>query len=182
MIFFTLSLGINSFLCVSTFQVENESHCDFVKLREMLIRTNMEDMREKTHCRHYELYRKKRLEQMGFSDVDADNKPVSFQQTFEAKRSNHLQELQQKEDEMRQMFVVRVKEKEAELKEAEKELHAKFEKLKKDHTEERKKIEESRKKLEDEIVEFNRRKAQYQQMGQSHHTLTLGKRLHSKFL
>lgn len=44
--------------------VENESHCDFVKLREMLIRTNMEDMREKTHLRHYELYRKKRLEQV----------------------------------------------------------------------------------------------------------------------
>ncbi|EFA02493.1 septin-2 [Tribolium castaneum] len=158
-----------------TVQVENESHCDFVKLREMLIRTNMEDMREKTHCRHYELYRRKRLEQMGFSDVDADNKPISFQQTFEAKRSNHLQELQQKEDEMRQMFVVRVKEKEAELKEAEKELHAKFDKLKKDHTDEKKKIEDSRKKLEDEIVEFNRRKAQYQQMGTSHHTLTLGK-------
>ncbi|XP_008468798.2 septin-2 [Diaphorina citri] len=46
-----------------TVQVENEGHCDFVKLREMLIRTNMEDMREKTHCRHYELYRKKRLEE-----------------------------------------------------------------------------------------------------------------------
>lgn len=106
-----------------TVQVENESHCDFIKLREMLIRTNMEDMREKTHCKHYELYRKKRLEQMGFSDVDAENKPISFQQTFEAKRSNHLQELQQKEDEMRQMFVVRVKEKEAELKEAEKEVN-----------------------------------------------------------
>jgi septin family protein len=44
--------------------VENELHCDFVKLREMLIRTNMEDMREKTHNRHYELYRKKRLEQV----------------------------------------------------------------------------------------------------------------------
>lgn len=59
---------------------------------------------------------------MGFSDVDSENKPVSFQQTCEAKRSIHLQELQQKEDEMRQMFVVRVKEKEAELKEAEKEV------------------------------------------------------------
>lgn len=105
-----------------TVQVENESHCDFIKLREMLIRVNMEDMREKTHCRHYELYRKKRLEQMGFSDVDADNRPISFQQTFENKRSNHLQELQQKEDEMRQMFVVRVKEKEAELKDAEKDV------------------------------------------------------------
>lgn len=43
----------------------------------MLIRTNMEDMREKTHTRHYELYRQKRLEQMGFTDVDSENKPVS---------------------------------------------------------------------------------------------------------
>lgn len=52
-------------------------------------------------------------------------------------------------------------------------LHAKFDKLKKEHTDEKKKIEEERKKLEDEVIEFNRRKAQYQQMG--HHTLTLGK-------
>lgn len=72
------------------------------------------------------IYRKKRLEQMGFSDVDANNKPISFQETFEVKRSNHVQELQQKEDEMRQMFVVRVKEKEAELKEAEKEVNSHF--------------------------------------------------------
>ncbi|CAG5078484.1 Similar to Sep2: Septin-2 (Drosophila melanogaster) [Cotesia congregata] len=155
-----------------TVQVENESHCDFVKLREMLIRTNMEDMREKTHCRHYELYRKKRLEQMGFSDVDHDNKPISFQQTCESMRTAHLQELQQKEDEMRQMFVARVKEKESELKDAEKELHNKFDKLKKDHMDEKKKLEESRKKLEDDISEFNRRKIQ---INQSHHTLTLGK-------
>uniref|UniRef100_A0A6M2DMN2 Septin n=1 Tax=Xenopsylla cheopis TaxID=163159 RepID=A0A6M2DMN2_XENCH len=155
-----------------TVQVENEAHCDFVKLREMLIRTNMEDMREKTHGKHYELYRKKRLEQMGFTDVDNENKPVSFQQTFEAKRSHHLQELQHKEDEMRQMFVVRVKEKEAELKEAEKELHSKFDKLKKDHAEEKRKLEENRKNLEDEVIEFNRRK---HQMAMSHNTLTLGK-------
>jgi septin 6/8/11 len=59
---------------------------------------------------------------MGFSDVDSENKPVSFQQTCEAKRSTHLHELQQKEDEMRQMFVVRVKDAEAELKESEKEV------------------------------------------------------------
>ena len=59
---------------------------------------------------------------MGFTDVDSENKPVSFQQTFEAKRSNHVAELQAKEDEVRQMFVVRVKEKEAELKDSEKEV------------------------------------------------------------
>lgn len=59
---------------------------------------------------------------MGFSDVDSQNKPVSFHQTCESMRTTHLQELQQKEDEMRQMFVTRVKEKETELKEAEKEV------------------------------------------------------------
>ena len=128
-----------------TFSVENENHCDFVKLREMLIRTNMEDLRETTHVRHYEIYRRLRLEQaspfhtrirvcewtlnellyfqMGFSDVDSDNKPQSFQQTYEHKRQLLRMELQQKEDEMRQQFVIRVKEKETELKEAEKEVN-----------------------------------------------------------
>ena len=56
--------------CVVVLSVENENHCDFVKLREMLIRTNMEDMRETTHYQHYELYRKHKLQDMGFSDSD----------------------------------------------------------------------------------------------------------------
>lgn len=55
------------------FTVENESHCDFVKLREMLIRTNMEDMREKTHMKHYELYRRKRLEQVSIKYLSFDS-------------------------------------------------------------------------------------------------------------
>merc|ERR1719232_2318317 len=46
------------------------------------------------------------------------------------RRENHLQSLHEREEEMRQKFVLRVKEKEAELKEAERELHAKFDKLK----------------------------------------------------
>lgn len=46
----------------------------------------------------------------------------SLQQTYEAKRQEFLAELQKREDEMRQIFVQRVKEKEAELKEAEREV------------------------------------------------------------
>ncbi len=45
-----------------------------------------------------------------------------MQQTYEAKRQEFLVELQKREDEMRQMFVQRVKEKESELKEAEREV------------------------------------------------------------
>uniref|UniRef100_A0A8C0PE91 Septin 10 n=1 Tax=Canis lupus familiaris TaxID=9615 RepID=A0A8C0PE91_CANLF len=58
-------------------QVENENHCDFVKLREMLICTNMEDLREQTHMRHYELYRRCKLEEMGFTDLGPENQPLS---------------------------------------------------------------------------------------------------------
>ena len=38
--------------------------------------TNMEDLREKTHTQHYEVYRQKRLQEMGFTDMSADNRPV----------------------------------------------------------------------------------------------------------
>ncbi|XP_033234889.1 septin-2 [Drosophila pseudoobscura] len=158
-----------------TVQIENEVHCDFVKLREMLIRTNMEDLREQTHTRHYELFRQRRLQQMGFVDVDCNNKPVSFQQTFETKRTNHLACLQAKEEEVRQMFVQRVKQKENELKESEKELHTKFECLKREHLEEKARLEETRRLLEEECQELQRRKQQLSN-GSSHlSTLTLGR-------
>ena len=41
-------------------EVDNEAHCDFVKLRQMLIRSNMEDLRELTN-RVYEGYRTHKL-------------------------------------------------------------------------------------------------------------------------
>ncbi|KAJ1118082.1 hypothetical protein NDU88_006277 [Pleurodeles waltl] len=139
-------------------QVENENHCDFVKLREMLISTNMEDLREQTHMRHYELYRRCKLEEMGFSDLGPGDKPVSLQETYEAKRNEFFSDLQRKEGEMRQMFVQRVREKEAVMKEAERELQCKFEHLKRLHQDERLKLEEKRKQLEDEMILFNKKK------------------------
>lgn len=47
---------------------------------------------------------------------------VSLQETYEAKRKEFLGDLQRKEEEMRQMFVNKVKETEAELKEKEREV------------------------------------------------------------
>merc|ERR1719187_2754925 len=91
---------------------------------------------------------------MGFTDVGENNEPVSFQQTFEQKRVEHRQELQRKEEEMRQTFVLRVKEKETELKEVEKELYTKYDSLKRDHAEEKKRYEEAKKQLDDDKAEF----------------------------
>uniref|UniRef100_A0A673B7Y6 Septin n=1 Tax=Sphaeramia orbicularis TaxID=375764 RepID=A0A673B7Y6_9TELE len=140
-------------------QVENENHCDFMKLREMLICVNMEDLREQTHTRHYELYRRCKLEEMGFKDTDPECKPVSLQQTYEAKRQEFLEELQRREDEMRQMFVLRVKEKEAELKDAERELQSRFEQLKRLHADEKAALEEKKRLLEDDQSSFGKRRA-----------------------
>nr|XP_023511335.1 septin-14 isoform X2 [Equus caballus] len=59
-------------------QVENENHCDFVKLRDILLSTNMEDLKQQTHTWHYENYRCCKLQEMGFSDVGPNNQPVSY--------------------------------------------------------------------------------------------------------
>jgi len=158
-------------------QVENENHCDFTRLREMLIRTNMEDLIDTTHSRHYELYRKDRLKMMGFEEKSKDGKPSSFAETYTMRRESHLASLHEREEEMRQKFVLRVKEKEAELKEAERELHAKFDKLKATVNDEKRVVEDQRRALDEEIADFQRRKAQYEsdKMSSGHHTLTLGK-------
>jgi len=159
-------------------QVENENHCDFTKLREMLIRTNMEDLCDSTHSRHYELYRKERLKQMGFEEGDKEGKASSFAETYTMRRESHLQSLQEREEEMRQKFVLRVKEKEAELKEAEKELHAKFDKMKQTVADEKRVVDEQRRTLDEEIADFQRRKVQYEtdKMNTGHHTLGWGKK------
>lgn len=97
-------------------------------------------------------------------------------------------ELQKREDEMRQMFVQRVKEKEAELKDAEREvggcasdlepfgglrpfqrcnfsvlasfqLQNRFEQLKRLHADEKAALEEKKRLLEDDLSLFNKRRA-----------------------
>ncbi|KAA0198512.1 Septin-6 isoform D [Fasciolopsis buskii] len=148
-------------------QVDNESHCDFVRLREMLLRVNMEDLRERTHTVNYETYRRQRLIEMGFRD----DEKMSLQETYEKRRELQRKELQQKEDEMRQVFVQRVKEKEQVLKEAERELQAKFEALKKNHAEEKKKLEDKKRILEEEMAAFERRKLLAEQAKQGNFTM-----------
>lgn len=46
-------------------EVDNEDHCDFVKLRQMLVRTHMEELREHTNDVLYENYRTEKLRAMG---------------------------------------------------------------------------------------------------------------------
>ncbi|XP_043836215.1 septin-8-like [Dromiciops gliroides] len=142
--------------------VDNECHCDLAPLREMLIRVNMEDLREQTHGRHYELYRRQRLEQLGLRDtvVVLDSQPGAA--ADEARRREFLGEMRRKEKEMRQMFALRARETELEVKEKERELNDRFEELKRILQEERRKVEEKRRQLEEDINTFNRRRAAFE--------------------
>nr|CAD7449562.1 unnamed protein product [Timema bartmani] len=77
-------------------EVENPDHCDFIKLRTMLI-THMQDLQEVTQEVHYENYRSERL---------AKGAPVPKRQTLnpEEKQSGEKDRiLQEKEAELRRM-------------------------------------------------------------------------------
>ncbi|KAM8797424.1 septin-4 [Eudromia elegans] len=45
-------------------EVENPAHCDFVKLRTMLVRTHMQDLKDVTRETHYENYRTQCIQSM----------------------------------------------------------------------------------------------------------------------
>lgn len=51
-------------------EVENEAHCDFTKLRNLLIRTHMLDLVSTTEEIHYESYRARALVSEGRNDDD----------------------------------------------------------------------------------------------------------------
>eukprot|EP01135_Chromosphaera_perkinsii_P010669 Nk52_evm69s2192 gene=Nk52_evmTU69s2192 len=107
-------------------EVENEKHNDFVWLREMLIRTNMFDLIEKTHTVKYEYHRKQKLHDMGYDDVDFEGKVVTLTGTAESKQSRFVEELKSVEDEMTRIFIEKVKTKELDLKLAEEEMKKKY--------------------------------------------------------
>uniref|UniRef100_A0A8C2JLW5 Septin n=1 Tax=Cyprinus carpio TaxID=7962 RepID=A0A8C2JLW5_CYPCA len=56
--------------------LENQSHCDFVKLRNMLIRSHMHDLKDITCDVHYENYRAQCIQQMT-SKLTQDNRVES---------------------------------------------------------------------------------------------------------
>ncbi|KAI8846461.1 hypothetical protein BC829DRAFT_264722, partial [Chytridium lagenaria] len=104
---------------------ENEKHCDFVQLRELVIRTNLQDLIETTHTIHYAQYRSSQIR-------GQNGRPESFlasDEFFETRMENAkrqlVEEMQRKEDEMRQKFVAKVREKEQSLREREESLNQK---------------------------------------------------------
>ncbi|RXN39546.1 septin-5-like isoform X5 [Labeo rohita] len=58
-------------------EVENPAHCDFVKLRNMLVRTHMQDLKDVTRETHYENYRAQCIQSMTRMVVKERNRNTS---------------------------------------------------------------------------------------------------------
>jgi septin 7 len=147
-------------------EVDNEEHCDFVKLRQMLIRSHMEELKEHTHEALYEKYRSEKLIGMGVTQDQSVFKEVNPAAKMAEERGLHEAKLQKMEvsarasagsfenmlfltfppsplqNEMKLVFQQKVAEKEAKLKQSEEELYAR-------HREMRDQLEKQRLELED---------------------------------
>ncbi|KAJ3196940.1 hypothetical protein HK101_006989 [Irineochytrium annulatum] len=125
-------------------EVDNEDHCDFVKLRQMLIRTHMEELKEYTNEVLYENYRTSKLAAGGGDQANGAN-PLA---KFEEERSSHEAKMAKMEAEMKAVFQQKVAEKESKLKQSEEELYAR-------HREMKEQLEKQRQELEDKKRRIN---------------------------
>ncbi|KAI8582755.1 hypothetical protein K450DRAFT_226763 [Umbelopsis ramanniana AG] len=129
-------------------EVDNEDQCDFVKLRQMLIRTHMEELKEHTNNVLYENYRTEKLTAMGIQQDPTVFKEVNPMQKMEEERLQHEHKLQKMEGEMRMVFQAKVQEKETKLKQSEEELYARHREMKEALEKQRLDLEERKKRME----------------------------------
>uniref|UniRef100_A0A914YZT2 Septin-type G domain-containing protein n=1 Tax=Panagrolaimus superbus TaxID=310955 RepID=A0A914YZT2_9BILA len=130
-------------------EVENVDHCDFVKLREALLRINVDSLRTRTHKHLYEAYRRERLREMKMKDGDCGPKMM---EAFKQKEKEFRDEMKQKDDDFQRQFIDRVNAKEEELKRREEVLLIR-------EKEQREKFEEEFSRLESSLNSIREEKA-----------------------
>lgn len=129
-------------------EVDNEEHCDFVKLRQMLIRSHMEELKEHTHNVLYEKYRSEKLAAMGVTQDQSVFKEVNPAAKMAEERALHDAKLAKMENEMKLVFQQKVAEKESKLKQSEEELYARHKDMRLQLDNQRQELEEKKRRLE----------------------------------
>ncbi|KAJ2811078.1 Cell division control protein 3 [Coemansia furcata] len=111
-------------------EVENEAHNDFVSLRQMLLRTHMEELRDATDVGLYEAYRTQKLLALGHVQDNAVFREFNPRQMLEEEERLHGAKMTKLEAEMAAVFRQKVQEKEGKLKQSEEELHSRHQQMK----------------------------------------------------
>ncbi|KAI8068593.1 Septin-domain-containing protein [Gongronella butleri] len=99
-------------------EVENEDHCDFKKLRNLLVRSHMHDLISTTEERHYENYRENQMETRKFGEKKI--------------KKYENPKFKEKEEHLRMAFTEQVKKEENRFRQWEAQLVAERDRLNKD--------------------------------------------------
>merc|ERR1712157_283943 len=146
-------------------EIENTDHCDFSCLRKMLLQTHMQDLIDTTATYHYENFRQRKLSPVvstlippdstsneggsndgtSYDAMQVDKNPI---EQIEEEKRNHKTRMQQMEEEMENVFQLKVQEKKKRLKDSEMELQRRHETMKKKMDEEWENLEKKRKDFE----------------------------------
>ncbi|ODV80864.1 putative septin [Suhomyces tanzawaensis NRRL Y-17324] len=132
-------------------EVDNEDHNDFIKLRQLLVRNFLEELKEHTANTLYENYRTEKLNRMGIAQdntVFREFDPLAKQ---EEERALHEAKLAKMEAEMKAVFQQKVSEKEKKLQRSEADLFSR-------HKEMKDKLTKQIKLLEDKKVQLEKQK------------------------
>lgn len=137
-------------------EIENMDHCDFLALRNLLIRSYMLDLLDTTNNVHYENYRCRKLTGIGPENKkatrDGNKNPLA---QMEEEKKEHEAKMKKMETEMEQVFEMKVNEKVNKLKESESDLSRR-------HDEMNKKLEQQRLELEERRSAFEKEKAAFE--------------------
>lgn len=134
-------------------EVENLEHCDFIALRNMVVRTHLQDLKDVTNNVHYENYRCRKLAGLGSDGKTRLSNKNPLAQMEEEKRE-HDAKMKKMEAEMEQVFEMKVKEKKQKLKDSELEFTRRHDERKKALELQIRELEERRRGFEQEKIEW----------------------------
>ncbi|XP_026670861.1 septin-7 isoform X3 [Ceratina calcarata] len=142
-------------------EVENLEHCDFIALRNMVIRTHLQDLKDVTNNVHYENFRCRTL-----AGVGVDGKPTKVSNKnplaqLEEEKREHDNKMKKMEIDMEQVFEMKVREKRQRLKDSEADLQRRHEQTRRSFEQQVRELEEKRRAFEAEKLAWE------QQTGQS---------------
>ncbi|KPP70295.1 septin-7-like [Scleropages formosus] len=161
-------------------EVENGEHCDFTILRDMLIRTHMQDLKDVTNNVHYENYRSRKLAAVTYNGVDNNKSKGQLTKSplaqMEEERREHVAKMKKMEMEMEQVFEMKVKEKVQKLKDSEAELQRRHEQMKKNLEAQHKELEEKRRQFEEDKANWEAQRLLEQQKLDASRTLEKNKK------
>ncbi|XP_014662298.1 PREDICTED: septin-7-like isoform X3 [Priapulus caudatus] len=131
-------------------EVENMEHCDFIPLRNMLVRTHMMDLKDVTNNVHYENFRCRKLVGITSDGKSGKIPNKSPMMQIAEEKKDRLDKMKKTEQQMEQVFEMKVKEKMLQLRDSEADLQKRHEQMKKSLEQQEKELEEKRRQFENE--------------------------------